>query len=115
MGQEAIDFAINPAAPDQMLILWSNGRMYARGGVVLPEGYEEWRQDLYEAHKHPWWWWRHFTRLQVTSWNPLGGYVLREWGSSGQACVKEFGNAAVPGSLGPSTDPQPFTSSKNGG
>lgn len=113
-GQEAVDIAINPADPNQMLILWSNGKIYARGGLVAPADFEEWRQTTYDTYKGPSWWWKHFTRIQVTSWNPLGGYVLREFGSA-TSCVIQFGNAAAPGSGGPSTDPQPFNTTAFGG
>jgi hypothetical protein len=114
MAQEAVDFAVNPASPDQTLVLWSNGVIYARGGLVMPEEYEEWRQEAYEAFGRPWWFARHFTRLQVTSWSPLGGYVLREFGN-GQSVVHEFGNAQAPGTLGPTTDPHPYNQPNYGG
>ncbi len=103
----AVDLAVNPAAPDDMLVLWSNGKLKGLGSVVPPTDYEDQRLALYEAHHHPALFDTHFTRLQVTSWAPLGGYVLREWGV-GQGIVVAFGNAQAPGTLGTTTDPHPY-------
>lgn len=104
----AVDIAVNPADSTQQAILYSNGRIYLRGFVFDTAEYEEWRQALYESHGKNQYFDRHFTRIQVTSWSPFGGYVLREWGV-GQGIVKEFGNAQVPGALGATTDPHPYT------
>lgn len=78
---------VNPANPEQSLVLWSDGRIVARGpGTPDPHFNANWDRGS----------WNNIGRdLIVTEWTTPSGYVLAGWGS-----IQRFGAATRPDAAG---------------
>lgn len=78
---------VNPANPEQALVLWSDGRVVPRGpGTPDPHFNANWDRGS----------WNNIGRdLIVTDWVTPSGYVLSGWGS-----IQRFGSATRPDAAG---------------